>query len=214
MSVSYDAKTRYQESAVAAAYDEARFRGLRGRLVDWLEKRLLLRALSGLPAAARVLDLPVGTGRMARRLRSRGYEVVGADISPAMLGRARDLDRAAERPLGLVRADGEALPFADKTFDVAVCFRLMSHLPQGARVALLKEMARVASGAVVAVYQPHKLTAWWVLNGLILRKRVPLHFVSPRELEQEFAQAGLRPRRSHALLTGLLMERAYVLRPT
>ena len=40
-----------------------------------------------------------------------------------------------------------------------------------------------------------------------------LPFVSPDELKREFAVCGLRPVRSHALLRGAFMERAYVLEP-
>ena len=209
--MSYDAKEHYQEEDVAAAYDQVRFRGLRGALVNWLEQRLLMKAMSGVRAGARVLDLPVGTGRMARLLSAAGYRPVGADVSVPMMKIAAELvGRAGERS-DLVRGDAEALPFANKAFDVAVCFRLLSHLPPEARANLLREMARVASERVIAVYQPHKMAVWWLVYGLLLGRPVPRFFVSPDELEREFATCGLRPVRSYALFRGLFMERAYVL---
>ena len=88
---SYKAKDHYQQEEIAAAYDAERFRGLRGRSVDWLERRLLDKAMEGLEARLQVLDLPVGTGRMARYLTSKGHHVVGSDISLAMMEVGRKL---------------------------------------------------------------------------------------------------------------------------
>ncbi len=211
--MSYEAKEHYQKEEVADAYDRVRFRGLKGALVNCLEQRLLVRALSGLRSGGLVLDLPVGTGRMSRRLAAQGYRPVGADISAPMLRLAARLAGKDRRSAQLVCSDGEALPFADGSFDGVVCFRLMSHLPREARVTLLREMARVAADRVVAVYQPHKIAAWWLVYGGILGRRLPLHYASAGELEREFADAGLRSVRSHALLRWVFMERAYVLEP-
>ncbi len=211
--MSYEAKERYQDETVADAYDRVRFRGLKGSIVNWLEQRLLIKALSGLPSGSLVLDLPVGTGRMSRRMAAEGFRPVGVDISAPMLKLAARLSDEEGRSAELVRGDGESLPFADRSLGAGVCFRLMSHLPGDARVRLLREMARVAASRVVAVYQPHKITAWWLVYGGILRRRLPLHYASPDELEREFAAAGLRPVRSHALLRWVFMERAYVLDP-
>ena len=86
MAAPYEAKGYYQEEAVAGAYDRVRFGGIKGALVNWLEQRMLMKALSGLPRGARVLDLPVGTGRMARRFSGEGFRVVGADVSAALGG--------------------------------------------------------------------------------------------------------------------------------
>ena len=204
--MTYEAKEHYQREEIASTYDAERFRGLRGALVNRLEQRLLMRALAGLPPGASVLDLPTGTGRMARRLSQAGYHVTGADISLPML-RAAD----ADGPTSLVRADAESLPFARKSFDAIVCFRLMSHLPPEARSTVLREMARVARERVVVVYQPHRAALWWLVYGLLLRRPVPRYYASPAELAREFPAAGLRPVRSHSLLRGVFMERAYVL---
>jgi ubiquinone/menaquinone biosynthesis C-methylase UbiE len=209
MTTPYEAKGHYQQEGVAAEYDRVRFSGLKGALVDRLEQRLLAKALEGLPQNARVLDLPVGTGRMSRRFAADGFRPVGADISMAMMRIARDLGGG----VALVRADGESLPFASKSVDAAVCIRLLPHLPAEARCALLREMARVAKDRVVAVYQPHRIAAWWLLYGGLLRRPLPRHYVSDRDLGEEFAASNLRLVRSHALLRGLFMERAYVLEP-
>lgn len=207
---SYDAKGHYQQEEIASGYDAERFRGARGAFVDGLERRLLDRTMEGLQPGSRVLDLPVGTGRMARYLESQGYEVVGSDISLAMMQVAGELSGGQA---ALVRGDGERLPFADNSFDVAVCFRLLVHLPQEARLNVLREMARVAKRRVVAVYQPHRMALWWLFYGLLLRRQLPRYFVPPAKLPAEFSSAGLTIIRSHTLLRGLFMERAFVLEP-
>jgi SAM-dependent methyltransferase len=55
-----------------------------------------------------ILELAVGTGRLAVELALHGRRVTGVDIDPAMLDRARDRARragVAERALALVEAD-------------------------------------------------------------------------------------------------------------
>jgi len=210
VSGAYEAKQHYQREEIAASYNAARFRGLRGAFVNRLEQRLLMRALAGLPPGALVLDLPAGTGRMARHLEAVGYRVTGADISLPMLRESRRLSPAG----ALVRGDAEALPFASKSFDAVVCLRLMSHLPPPARAAVLRETARVARERVVAVYQPHRVALWWLVYGLLLRRPVPRYYASQADLAREFAASGLRLIRSHSLLRGAFMERAYVLTPS
>lgn len=207
--MTYEAKEHYQREEIASTYDAVRFRGLRGAFVDWLERRLLMRTFEGMAEGARVLDLPVGTGRMARSLAQAGYLVTGADISLPMLRQAR---RLAGTPL--LRVDAESLPLRDKSVDAVVCFRLMSHLPPEVRSVVLRGMARVARERVIVVYQPHRLALWWLLYGGLLRRPLPRFYASRATLEREFAEAGLRPLRSHSLLRGVFMERAYVLRPS
>ncbi len=209
--MTYEAKEHYQQEEIASGYDAERFRGVRGFLVDWLERRLLDQAMEGLEAGSRVLDLPVGTGRMARHLESAGHRVVGTDISLAMMNHARELSGGTAV---LVRGDAESLPFADDSFDVAVCFRLLVHLPEEARLNVLQELGRVARERVIVVYQPHRLALWWLVYGLLLRRQLPRYFVAPSRLPEEFASAGLRLVRSHSLLRGAFMERAYVLAPS
>jgi demethylmenaquinone methyltransferase/2-methoxy-6-polyprenyl-1,4-benzoquinol methylase len=62
----------------------------------------------------RVLDLGCGTGKLGALLTPRAF-VVGVDVSPAMLARAR---RAGD--LALVRATAFRLPFADAAFRAVV----------------------------------------------------------------------------------------------
>lgn len=69
----------------------------------------------------RVLDAGCGYGRIAEPLASRGYRVIGLDISELLLGSARDyaVERAIRLPL--VAGNMARLPFRDASFDAVIC---------------------------------------------------------------------------------------------
>ena len=69
-----------------------------------------------LPAAARVLDVPCGTGRIALPLAERGFTVAGLDISETVLARARE----AGAGLDFRQGDMRELPWADASFDAVL----------------------------------------------------------------------------------------------
>jgi SAM-dependent methyltransferase len=74
----------------------------------------VVRALS-LAAPARLLDVPCGTGRIARRLRVLGHDVIGVDDSDRFL----EVARAAGVPV--VRADMRTSVVRPSSFDAAFC---------------------------------------------------------------------------------------------
>lgn len=105
---------RFFETA-AEGYDEEDFT----RATDTEVAQLV--GLLDLAPGQRVLDVGCGTGRHAVPLASRGLQVTGVDLSPAMLARARARATAAGVELELREADARHLP-ADLTgFDVALC---------------------------------------------------------------------------------------------
>jgi demethylmenaquinone methyltransferase/2-methoxy-6-polyprenyl-1,4-benzoquinol methylase len=87
-------------------------------------RRVLRRA--GVGAGARVLDVATGTGLMARAaidVLGDGTAVIGLDPSAGML-------TEAQRRIGipLVRALGDALPFADEAFDLMTMGFALRHV--------------------------------------------------------------------------------------
>lgn len=70
-----------------------------------------LISLLGLKPGQAVLDVPVGTGRIAVRLAQRGLDVTGVDLHEAVLADARAAALAAEVPLLLQRRDMRDLPW-------------------------------------------------------------------------------------------------------
>jgi SAM-dependent methyltransferase len=100
---------------VAAAY----LRGMHERMAE----------LCAQYGARRVLDVGCGTGLLTSCLSRSFAQVVGMDISRAMLGRAQE-KRSAARPFSLVRGSALAPPFAGSAFD-AVTYSLMLHEVSG-----------------------------------------------------------------------------------
>lgn len=111
-----------------------------------------------------VLELAVGTGRLAVPLAEAGYEVTGVDVDPAMLDRARTrLGRAAKaaaRRLRLVEADidGLRLPDAGRyRLAILALNSLMLLATRGRQAAAIRTMAdhlRPGGVAVVDVWLP------------------------------------------------------------
>jgi ubiquinone/menaquinone biosynthesis C-methylase UbiE len=105
---------------------------------------LLFRGLSG-----RVLDAGVGTGRNFE-FYPPGVDMVGIDLSPAMLVRAERRRAALRASVDLRRMDVTRMEFPDRCFDAVVATFLFCVLPEEQQVPALRELARVTKrgGAV------------------------------------------------------------------
>lgn len=139
-----------------------------------LWKRFAIAAAAVRPGQ-RVLDLAGGSGDLTRLLAHAvgpTGEVVLADINPRMLavGRDRLLDAGVVGNVRFVQADAEALPFADRAFDlvtIAFGLRNVTHKAQalaeirrvlrpGGRLCVL-EFSRVESPLLARLYDLYSL---------------------------------------------------------
>lgn len=107
-------------------------------------------AAARLTGNERVLDIATGPGYIAEAFARAAREVVGVDLTDAMLAIARE--RTTERGVPNVSfraADAQNLPFENGAFDVVVCRLALHHLQNPLEV--LREMARVcrAGGTVL-----------------------------------------------------------------
>ncbi|MFP8952706.1 class I SAM-dependent methyltransferase [Natrialbaceae archaeon A-arb3/5] len=137
----------YQADDVAEEYDDKRF-SEGGQLIDRREKQAVLEAI--MPVEDRsVLEIACGTGRFTVMLAEQGADVVGLDISSAMLqqGRTKAKDVQPSGQLEFLRGDAGRLPFPDNHFDTVVAMRFF-HLADDPE-AFLREMRRVSREQIV-----------------------------------------------------------------
>jgi SAM-dependent methyltransferase len=106
-----------------------------------------------LPADARILDAGCGSGRNMVDLARRGT-VAGVELSETSVSLAR------ERGVGeVVLGSVLEMPFADASFDLAVCLDVIEHLEDD--VAALRELRRVvAQGGRLLVTVPAYQWLW------------------------------------------------------
>lgn len=76
--------------------------------------------LAGVTAGQQVLDVGCGTGVVALTAARAGAHVIGADLAPALLERARENASIANLAVTFQEADVEALPFDDGQFDIVL----------------------------------------------------------------------------------------------
>jgi SAM-dependent methyltransferase len=182
-----EAVERFRGGAAAEKYA----RSLPGTATDRRERRVIARLLAGVPAGARVLDLPCGAGRLLGFLAGLGFAATGADASPHMVARAREAHGGAP-----VVADAFRPPFRDTAFDAVVCNRLLHHLPEDAeRRAVLAGLARVCRGPLVVSF--FRDFGWdalvFRLRALFARRRPRDRVPIPLAVLREDAEAvGLR----------------------
>ncbi|CAA9497419.1 MAG: hypothetical protein AVDCRST_MAG31-161 [uncultured Sphingomonas sp.] len=135
--------------------------GLAGRLViaPWLNRigrrlnDLALDLLQPEPGE-RLLEVGYGGGGLLKRLARAGpARLVGADPSPAVPRRIAGAE--------LVRAEGAALPFCDRSFDAVVSVSVLHFWPKLEPV--LGEFARVLrpGGQLVLVFEPPEALRRW-----------------------------------------------------
>jgi len=120
----------------------------------------------------RILDVATGPGEAVSLALSKigpSGLVVGADISTAMLDAANT--RFADRRFRPVAADGQALPFADGTFDAVICQLGLMFFPDPALG--LEEFRRVLRprrrAAVCVISAPERAPMWGVLAETLSR---------------------------------------------
>jgi ubiquinone/menaquinone biosynthesis C-methylase UbiE len=139
-------RERFTETADAFARTVRRTRAEEG-------EELAERATAGLANAKNILavDLACGPGTYTRPLAARVRHAIGADLTPAMVEKARaEAARDGITNIEFVCADIYALPFADGAAGIVSCGYAFHHMTDPPRA--LAEMARVLQpGGRVAI---------------------------------------------------------------
>ena len=114
----------------------------------------------------RILDVACGTGEQAIMLAKAGIEVTGIDLSPAMLGVARDKSPPAVAHL---LGNAENLPFGPGSFDCVTISLALHEMATETRMGTTGEMLRVLTpGGKLIVFDYAAPENWRCAFGLAL----------------------------------------------
>ena len=104
------------------------------------ELAALLRRYLG-PPPRRLLDVGCGLGSYGRGLLAEGYDWLGIEVNE------QDCAELARLGLPHRQVDGRSLPFADASFEAALCIEVLEHIDDPR--AFLREVARVAPAQLI-----------------------------------------------------------------
>ena len=114
---------------------------------EGVANRVAISLLSALSPGASLLEIGVGTGRIAIPLSVNLADVTGVDISPRMLARLRfNLPDGIHGP-DLVLGDGVKLPFPGGTFDAVYIVHVIHLIPKW-QLALTEARRSLKPGGV------------------------------------------------------------------
>ena len=198
---------RYGWDRAVAAYEE----GWRTQLEP---AHSLMLEMAALQPGERVLDIACGTGlvsfRVAEAVGARGA-VVGTDISGEMVEAARR--SAAERDVdnaSFERSDAEALPFADATFDAAVCGLGLMYVSDPVKALCeMRRLLRPGGRAAAAVWGARRNCGWAeifpITDAHVASEVCPMffHLGTKDMLARTFEAASFTDIRSQRLVTTL-----------
>ena len=127
------------KDAVRSGYDDLAEIYAGNRDPDADELAILDRFLDSLSPSARILDAGCGQGEPILRTLATDRAAVGLDISRGQLQMARE----AVPGTPLLQGDMTRLPFDAGTFDAAVSFHSLIHVPLAQHQQVIDECARV-----------------------------------------------------------------------
>jgi len=135
MKLSFDQAAKY--------YDQTRAEP------DWVMRAIadaFLRATHATPASA-LLEVGIGTGRIATHLLARDLQIVGVDLSLPMMRELQKKTHGRATRVALAQADAEILPLPDEIFDVVYAVHVY-HLVPDWRAALAEARRVLKRGGI------------------------------------------------------------------
>ena len=155
-----------------------------------------------------ILDVGAGSGELLRtaaewaRQSNRRGKFVGVELNPRS---ARAIAEESQQFLEIdaVQGDGFRLPFADQTFDYAICSLITHHFRDEAVVAFLRELSRTARRSIFVIdllrdplpYFLYRTVGRLFLHNRLIREDGALSILRsfrPDELHRLANQAGLK----------------------
>jgi SAM-dependent methyltransferase len=128
-----------------------------------LDRQQLDRFAEKVQAIGPACDMGCGPGHVARYLQARGLQVIGVDLSPAMISVARKLNPGIEFRQG----DMRSLDVEDGAWGGIAAFYSLIHIPQPELMEVLGELKRVLRPGGLLLLALHigddvlHLDEWW-----------------------------------------------------
>ena len=150
----------------------------------------------------RALDFGCGAGRLSHGLATAGFgEVLGCDISPTMLDKAREI--VPDAACRFVQVAGTDLSAVETdSVDLVYSCRVLQHMPPALAHGYVREFWRVARPGGVVVFQiptqPSASLAGRVLGALpvpvarLLRRGMEMHGTPEPEVRELVSSLGAR----------------------
>jgi len=171
----------------------------------------------------RVLDVGCGAGTDLVRFARAGAVPTGVDLAASSIALAKRNFALEGLHVNLAVADGERLPFADRSFDLVYAHGVMQYTTDAA--ALVRECRRVLRPGGQAIFQVYNRVSW--LNALSRVTKVELEHVDApeyhkysiaefRRLLKDFSRVTIVPERFpvktrlHGGLKGALFNTCFV----
>jgi ubiquinone/menaquinone biosynthesis C-methylase UbiE len=164
----------------------------------WISDEELIQQLvsaARLRSKERVLDVACGPGYIAQAFAAVAGDVVGVDLTEAMLAIARErTTKLGLKNISFRAADVRSLPFAENEFDLVVCRYALHHVEQPAQI--LREMVRVCRIGGTALVEDlfaseNPQRAAYQNRFEILRDPAHTRALPLSELLRDFSGAGL-----------------------
>ena len=186
----------YEEEA--EIYDEVRFSSQIGKLVDAIQKEIVLK-FCDLNDRDYILDVGTGTGRFAIELAKNGAIVIGLDPSKSMikLVRNKSIREKVYGNMNLIVADAHKLPFKKVSFHRCISINVLNHIPDYNNV--LVEIVRVLKGKGCFLANFPNMQSFYLPVALFVnfRKRALFNDVHSQwftlgEIKESLFRVGLR----------------------
>jgi SAM-dependent methyltransferase len=162
-----DKRNSYSQERIVREYEQKRFHGRSGELVNQTELNNICSLLiKNVRESGIILDSPCGTGRVVNFLKQRGMRLIGLDYSMPML---KTTIKKVNIPL--VRADLFHMPFKDSSLNCIISLRFMFHYVN--IEPILHEMRRILKDNGMLIFDTFKWSP--KANFLFGHKRVFIH---------------------------------------
>ena len=137
-----------------------------GKVADWNIGELLatgridvgrfmpdLERLSPSTPRTRLLDFGCGVGRVTRVFSQYFDQVVGVDVAPSMIARAREVNADSPACTFVLNRSATLDQLADGSFDVVYCRLVLQHIRPAIVRGYIREFVRLAAPGGVIMFQ-------------------------------------------------------------